>query len=193
MRSTIRARGVGCPLCVYYEWGPIVNTHKLKYCQHREEADQARQWLDMFRGYTAQGGGRVSSCPHCRFPAAVCWRIVYREEMDSGYGSEVEAREKYGVWYHEVRCAWVKTIQRYVAGVMVAGGIVDGFGVGKRGIAALRQMGWEDWACLEAQGPESLRAWLEQPDEVDDLPCPRLLRLFWLQAHSATLSKRPLL
>ncbi|KAH7231634.1 uncharacterized protein BKA55DRAFT_581200 [Fusarium redolens] len=36
VRSLIRTQAVGCSLCAFYEWGPIVETHKLKRCSHRD-------------------------------------------------------------------------------------------------------------------------------------------------------------
>ncbi|KID95148.1 hypothetical protein MAJ_08879, partial [Metarhizium majus ARSEF 297] len=186
LRMLIRNRNIGCGLCAWYEWGPIVGTHKLKYCKHRGEACEARRWLDMFRGYQAEGGGTGARCQHCRFPVTLCWRTVYREEMDAEYGNEVEAREQFDEWYHEVRCDWVKTIQRFVASRMVAGGILGGRGVSEIGVTALEGMGWKNWRGLEEKGPKCVQKWLEEADEIDGLRCPRLLKLFWkLAKHNA--------
>lgn len=179
LRTTMRSRCMGCGLCEWYEWGPIAGTHELKHCTHREEAREARRWLEMFRGYQAQGGGKGARCQHCRFPVALCWRTVYREEMDAKYGNEVEAREQFGQWYREVRCDWVKAVQRFVASRMVAGGIVGGRGVSEVGFTALHEMGWKDWSGLEEHGPSHMQRWLEETDDIRGLRCPRLLKLFW--------------
>ncbi|EXA41673.1 hypothetical protein FOVG_10140 [Fusarium oxysporum f. sp. pisi HDV247] len=40
VRSLVRARNVGCPLCAFYEWGPIVDTQKLKRCTKRVVVDR---------------------------------------------------------------------------------------------------------------------------------------------------------
>ncbi|KAL6402761.1 hypothetical protein AUP68_14097 [Ilyonectria robusta] len=102
-RSLIRGRSRVCTLCSFYEWGPIVGTHKLKYCSHRAESKDIAPWLDMFRYYQASGGGPGARCAHCRFPATLCWRTEYREKMDAKYGSEVEAREDHDILYSEAR------------------------------------------------------------------------------------------
>lgn len=121
-----------------------------------------------------------------RFPVTLCWRTVYREEMDAEYGNEVEAREQFDEWYHEVRCDWVKAIQRFVASRMVAGGILGGRGVSEIGVTALEGMGWKNWRGLEEKGPKCVQKWLEEADEIDGLRCPRLLKLFWkLAKHNA--------
>ncbi|CAF3541604.1 unnamed protein product [Fusarium graminearum] len=183
VRSLIRARIVGCALCALYERGPIVDTHKLKHCSHRDEAREAHPWLEMFRSYKAQGGGMGARCSDCRFPSVLCWRVVYREEMDLKYGSEKEAREK-GIWYQEPRCTWIKVMQRFVASCMVVHGCENGGGVSRLGSTVLDMMGWQDWRGLEENGPEHIRKWLEEMDEIRGLRCPRLLILFWLLAES---------
>lgn len=190
VRSLIRARVVRCTLCAFYDWGPIVDTHKLKRCSHRDEANEVHPWLEMFRHYQARGGGPGARCTHCRFPIMLCWRTVYREEMDLKYGNEKEAREEHDVWYREAQCAWVKTIQRFVTSCMVVHGSTTGAGVSQLGATVLEMMGWQDWRGLEENGPEHIRAWLEEVDEIRGLRCPRLLRLFWLLAEGAYSKQR---
>jgi hypothetical protein len=142
VRSLIRARTVTCPLCALYEWGPIVYTHKLKRCSHREEAGEAHPWLEMFRHYRARGGGPGARCSHCRFPIMLCWRTVYREKMDDKYGSEVEARENEDSLYHEVQCTWVQAMQRFVTSCMVFHRRGKDGGVSRLGGTVLDVMGW---------------------------------------------------
>lgn len=187
VRNLIRARGgrVRCTLCAFYEWGPIVETHKLKRCSHRTEAEEVQPWLEMFRHYQARGGGPGARCSHCRFPTLLCWRTVYREEMDLKYGNEKEAQEEHDVWYREAQCAWVKTMQRFVTACMVVHGRVTGTGVSRLGGTVLEMMGWQDWSGLEEKGPEHIRMWLEEMDEIRGLRCPRLLKLFWFLAEGA--------
>lgn len=185
IRSLIRARSGVCTLCAYYEWGPIAGTHELKYCSHRVESKEIAPWLEMFRDYQASGGGPGARCTHCRFPVTLCWRTVYREEMDEEYGNEVEAQEKENVWYREVRCAWVKTVQRFVTSCMVVGGRHPGAGVSELGAHVLCIMEWNDWKGLEEFGPEYIREWLQEMDTVEGLRCPRLLKLFWLLANGS--------
>lgn len=180
LRNLLRNRSGLCTLCAMYQWGPIVYTHKLKHCQHRAESDEARPWLQMFQHYQAQGGGAGARCAHCRFPAALCWRTVYRERMDAQYGNEEEARAGNDVWYKEVQCSWAKTIQQFVTGCMVVGGGMTGTGVSEVGATVLGEMGWRDWRGLEENGPGNIQAWLEETDVLEGLRCPRLLKLFWL-------------
>lgn len=184
-RSLIRGRSRVCTLCSFYEWGPIVGTHKLKYCSHRAESKDIAPWLEMFRYYQASGGGPGARCSHCRFPATLCWRTEYREKMDAKYGSEVEAREDHDILYSEARCEWVKVIQRFVTGCMVVGGGRVGSGVSELGSNVLDIMGWRDWRGLEENGPEEIREWLQEMDMVEGLRCPRLLKLFWLLANGS--------
>lgn len=184
VRNLVRARNVGCPLCAFYEWGPIVDTHKLKRCSHRDEAGEARPWLEMFRHYRARGGGPGARCSHCRFPIMLCSRTVYREKMDLKYGSEAEARENENILYHEVQCTWVKTMQRFVTSCMVVHGSEKDGGVSRLGGTVLDMMGWQDWKGLEENGPEHIREWLEEMGDMRGLRCPRLLILFWLLAES---------
>ncbi|KAI3565782.1 hypothetical protein IWW34DRAFT_777999 [Fusarium oxysporum f. sp. albedinis] len=190
MRSLISTRTVGCALCAFYQPGPNVDTHKLKRCSHRDEAGEARPWLEMFRHYQAQGGGPGARCSHCRFPLMLCWRTVYREEMDLQYGSEKEAREKDNVWYKEVQCNWVKTIHRFVTSCMVVHGSAKNGGVSRLGGTVLDVMGWQDWRGLEENGPEHIQPWLEETGEIGGLRCPRLLVLFWLLAECSSLDER---
>ncbi|KAK1837594.1 hypothetical protein CCHR01_19785 [Colletotrichum chrysophilum] len=82
LRARLRSRDVGCALCAFYEWGPIVETHKLKRCSHRAESSEAQSWLTMFRTYRASGGGTGARCHVCRFPLTLCWRTAYREQMN---------------------------------------------------------------------------------------------------------------
>ncbi|KPA36992.1 hypothetical protein FLAG1_10210 [Fusarium langsethiae] len=177
LRSLIRARTVGCALCAFYERGPVVGTHKLKHCSHRDEASEVHPWFEMFRHYQARGGGLGARCLYCRFPSMLCWRTVYREEMDLKYGSEKEAREK-GVWYQEVQCTWVKAMQRFVASCMVVHGRENDGGVSRLGSTVLGMMEWQDWRGLEENGPEHIQTWLEEMDELRGLQCPQLLKLF---------------
>ncbi|KAK1519798.1 hypothetical protein CABS01_16566 [Colletotrichum abscissum] len=183
LRDRIRCRNVGCALCAFYEWGPIVNTHKLKRCEHRVEAEDGKAWLAMFRVYRARGGGAGARCNRCRFPVTLCWRTAYREEMDELHGNEEEALASGAVLYREVQCEWVKVVQRYVAACMVVGGGGPATGVSVLGATVLEGMGWSDWMGLASNGPEHIRGWLEETDEVDGLRCPRLLRLFWLLSN----------
>ncbi|KAL3599778.1 hypothetical protein FPOAC2_04006 [Fusarium poae] len=184
VRSLLRSRAVGCALCAFYEWGPIVNTHKLKRCSHRDEASEARPWLEMFRRYQACGGGPGARCAHCRFPVMLCSRTVYREKMDLKYGSEAEALEKEDILYDEVQCRWVKTMQRFVTSCLVFQGSGKDDGISRLGGTVLEMMGWQDWKGLKENGPEHIRGWLEEMDEIRGLRCPRLLKLFWLLAES---------
>ncbi|KAG7408668.1 hypothetical protein Forpe1208_v012145 [Fusarium oxysporum f. sp. rapae] len=184
VRNLLRSRAVGCALCAFYEWGPIVNTHKLKRCSHRDEANEAQPWLDMFRKYQAHGGGPGARCAHCRFPIMLCLRTAYREQMDLQYGSETEARENEDFLYAEVQCDWVKTMQRFVTSCMVFHGRGKECGVSRLGGTVLDMMGWKDWKGLEENGPEHIRKWLEEMDEMRGLRCPRLLKLFWLLAEN---------
>jgi hypothetical protein len=62
-RNLIRNRTVRCALCAFYEWSPIVNTHKLKHCSHRDEAGEVHPWLNMFRHYRARLWTRSSMLP----------------------------------------------------------------------------------------------------------------------------------
>jgi hypothetical protein len=149
-RNLIRNRTVRCALCAFYEWSPIVNTHKLKRCSHRDEAGEVHPWLNMFRHYRARGCGPGARCSHCRFPIMLCWRTVYREKTDLKYGSDTEARESEDhFWYYEVRCTWVKAMQRFVASCMVFQGRgKDGcvsparrYGVRHDGVARLERVG----------------------------------------------------
>uniref|UniRef100_L2GHG1 Uncharacterized protein n=1 Tax=Colletotrichum fructicola (strain Nara gc5) TaxID=1213859 RepID=L2GHG1_COLFN len=137
----------------------------------------------MFRSYRARGGGKGAQCHACRFPLTLCWRTVYREQMDEWYGNEQEALEREDILYKEVQCVWVKAVQRFVTACMIVGGIGAGTGVSTLGAMVLEVMGWSDWSGLLSNGPEHIRGWLEEMDEVDGLWCPRLLRLFWLLAH----------
>lgn len=184
IRSLVRARNVGCPLCAFYEWNPIVDTHKLKRCSHRDEASEARPWLEMFRKYQARGGGPGARCTHCRFPIMLCLRTAYREKMDLKYGSEAEALEKENILYDEVQCTWVKTMQRFVTSCIVYHGRGNDGGVSQLGGTVLHMMGWQDWEGLRENGPEHIQRWLEEMDEMRGLRCPRLLKLFWLLAES---------
>ena len=186
VRSLISARAIGCTLCAFYEWGPIVDTHKLKRCSHRDEAGEARSWLEMFRRYRARGGGPGARCAHCRFPVMLCLRTVYREKMDLKYGSEREAREEHDFLYCEVQCTWVKIMQRFVTSCMVVHGSANDGGVSRLGGTVLEMMGWQDWRGLEENGPEHIRTWLEDMGEMRGLRCPRLLVLFWLLAESSS-------
>lgn len=190
VRNLIRTRAVGCSLCAFYESGPIVKTHKLKHCSHRDEAGEARPWLEMLRSYQACGGGPGARCTHCRFPLTLCWRTAYREEMDLKYGSEKEARETENIWYNEVQCNWVKTIQRFVASCMVVHGSAKNGGVSRLGSTVLDVMGWQDWRGLEENGPEHIQSWLQEMDEIRGLRCPRLLVLFWLLAECSSSEER---
>ncbi|KAF4470041.1 hypothetical protein FALBO_3055 [Fusarium albosuccineum] len=183
LRFLICNRSVPCALCAFYEWGPIVYTHKLKRCSHRAEAKDVQPWLDMFRDYQARGSGPGARCSHCRFPAMLCYRTIYREEMDSKYGNETEAREECNLWYDEVQCSWVKMMQYFVTSCMVVHGKVPGTGVSQLGATVLEMMGWEDWTGLEANGPECLRSWLEEMNDIRGLRCPRLLKLFYFLAE----------
>lgn len=185
IRMLIRARSGICTLCPFYEWSQIVATHKLKYCGHRKESKDVAPWLEMFRLYRAKGGGPGARCEHCRFPLVLCWRTAYREKMDAKHGNEVEARENDDVLYDEVRCGWVKTIQRFTTGCLVVGGRRSGAGVNELGEHILGMMGWEDWEGLEEHGPEYIKEWLEEMDVVEGLRCPRLLKLFWLLAKGS--------
>ncbi|KID95147.1 hypothetical protein MAJ_08878, partial [Metarhizium majus ARSEF 297] len=182
LRQLMRTRFIPCSLCAYYEWGPIVETHKLKYCQHRAESGKALMWLDMFKKYQADGGGPGARCEYCRFPAMVCWRRVYQERMDAKYGNAAEALEEHDILYDEPRCDWVKVVQNYVTGAMVAGGSSLGK-VGGVGTLVLEEMGWTGWSGLEENGPEHIRRWLQETDEIHGLRCPRLLKLFWIVAN----------
>lgn len=209
VRELIHNRNLGCPLCAWYEWGhPISATHNMEHCKHRAEAAEARRWLEMFQNFKAKGGGLGARCEHCRFPVTLCWRTVYREQVDAKYGNEIEAREQYGIWYREVQCGWVLPIQRFVASRMVVGGIVGCHGVSEIGIAALRRIGWRDWNGLEKNGPKYIKDWLEETDILletdlkaetdgldetgmleeienrDGLRCPRLLKLFCVVSNA---------
>lgn len=75
----------------------------------------------MFGNYQAKGGGPGARCEHCRFPATVCWRREYQERMDATYGNATETLENHNKLYHEARCDWVKVVQKFVAGAIVAG------------------------------------------------------------------------
>lgn len=183
IRDLFVERGARCALCAFYDPGPIANTHKLKRCTHRAESPAVGSWLDMFRSYRAVDGGTGARCPRCRFPSALCWRTAYREGMDERYGNEDEALAQEGILYEEVQCEWLKVVQRFVAACMVLGGPRPGAGVGLLGATVLEAMGWADWSGLGLLGPEHIRGWLEETDEVVGLRCPRLLRLFWLLAH----------
>ncbi|KAK2740869.1 hypothetical protein CKAH01_07147 [Colletotrichum kahawae] len=137
----------------------------------------------MFRTYRASGGGTGARCHVCRFPLTLCWRTAYQEQMDEKYGNQQEALATADVLYKEVPCAWVKVVQRFVTACMIVGGTGAGTGVSTLGAIVLETMGWTDWSGLLLNGPEYIRGWLEETDEVDGLRCPRLLRLFWLLAH----------
>ncbi|KAH6977687.1 hypothetical protein EDB80DRAFT_692387 [Ilyonectria destructans] len=139
----------------------------------------------MFRYYKAKGGGPGARCEHCRFPLVLCWRTAYREKMDAEYGNEVEVREGHDVLYKEVRCTWVKTIQRFTVGCLVVGGRQNETGVNELGMNILKLMGWEEWKGLEESGPEYIQESLEEIDVVERLRCPRLLKLFWLLAYGS--------
>jgi hypothetical protein len=105
--------------------------------------------------------------------------------MDLKYGSETEARESEDhFWYYEIRCTWVKAIQRFVVSCMVFQGRGKDGGVSQLGGTVLDMMGWQDWKGLEENGPEHIREWLGEMDEMGGLQCPRLLKLFWLLAES---------
>lgn len=119
MRILICGRSGVCTLCAFYEWGPIVETHKLKYCTHRAESKDVALWLEMFRYYKAKGGGPGAQCEHCRFPLVLCWRTAYREKMDAEYGNEVEAREGHDVCIR--RCDILGSKQSTIYGWMLSG------------------------------------------------------------------------
>ncbi|GJC90561.1 hypothetical protein ColLi_13399 [Colletotrichum liriopes] len=82
----------------------------------------------MFRSYHARDGGTGAWCYKCRFPLALCWRTVYREEMDEKYGNEVEALVRKGILYEETQCEWVKVVQRFVTACMIIGDVRAGAG-----------------------------------------------------------------
>ncbi|KAE9565761.1 hypothetical protein CGMCC3_g18057 [Colletotrichum fructicola] len=98
----------------------------------------------MFRSYRARGGGKGAQCHACRFPLTLCWRTVYREQMDEWYGNEQEALEREDILYKEVQCVWVKAVQRFVTACMIVGGIGAGTGVSTLGAMVLEVMG-----CIE--------------------------------------------
>ncbi|KAK2686462.1 hypothetical protein QWA68_015131 [Fusarium oxysporum] len=102
----------------------------------------------------------------------------------SKYGSEVEALEKVNILYDEVQCSWVKTMQRFVTSCLVFQGSGKDNGMSQLGGTVLEMMGWQDWKGLKENGPEHIRGWLEEMDEMRGLRCPRLLKLFWLLAES---------
>ncbi|KAI3564210.1 hypothetical protein IWW34DRAFT_575938, partial [Fusarium oxysporum f. sp. albedinis] len=165
-RILIRTGTVGCTLCAFYERSLIIETQKLKRCSHRGEAGEALRWLEMFRRYRVCGGGLGARCSH-----------------GLKHGNEKEAREKQNVWYHEVQCTWIKTIQRFVTSCMMVHGSRNNGSVSRLGRTALEVMGWQDWRGLEENGTENIRSWLEEMGDMRGLRCPRLLVLFLLLAE----------
>lgn len=103
--------------------------------------------------------------------------------MDLKHGNEKEAREKQNVWYHEVQCTWIKTIQRFVTSCMMVHGSRNNGSVSRLGRTVLEVMVWQDWRGLEENGTENIRSWLEEMGDMRGLRCPRLLVLLWLLAE----------
>lgn len=77
-------------LYAFYEYRPIIGIYKLKRCLYRDKASGVYLWLNIFRYYRVCGGGLGARYIYCRFLLLLYWRMVYREEMDLKYGSEME-------------------------------------------------------------------------------------------------------
>lgn len=183
LRKLICTWNVDCALCSLHYKAPDATRHRLENCHCLDESSDARDWLMMFNSYHPAGKGKGARCPECRFPSTLCWRTVYREDMDEEYGNEKEALEHWDVIYTQPQCDWVKIIQRFVSGCMVVGSCLTGSSVSSLGSTVLEHMGWRDWSGLEENGPKHIQNWLQEMDEVNGLRCPRLLKLFWFLAH----------
>lgn len=90
--------------------------------------------------------------------------------MDELYGSQAEA-EAQGEYYPEVDCGWVKTIKQVVAVYMV---IQNGL----LGTMVMEELGWKNWGGIYQHNEAKVREWLEEQDQIGQIRCPRLFRLW---------------
>ncbi|KAF5483165.1 hypothetical protein CGCA056_v015076 [Colletotrichum aenigma] len=173
--SLLKSKNVSCALCAFYKRGRIAETHKLKRCSHQAESSEAQGWLTMFRSYRARGGGKGARCHACRFPLTLCWRTVYREQMDEWYGNEQEALEREDILCKEVQCVWVKAVQRFVTACMIVEGIGAGTGVSTLGAMVLEGDGLVGLVGLPSLKRTCLKheifnAYLSTTQEIRKLP-----------------------